>query len=144
MFNVTFGEYTFGKLNIFGVGAENLMKSNDEATVLVIESNHVDSIEKFLEIILHGVGVGTLRQNLKQVIGRAEIEAGENGTLGFKIVLKLLLAEFEAFLKGSEGALQDIVLAALDNILLFVSTLHNFEPLLVNGRELLGFSGHLL
>jgi hypothetical protein len=57
MFNVTFSEDTFSKRNIFSVGAENLMESDDEATVLVIESNHVDSIEKFLEIVLHGVRV---------------------------------------------------------------------------------------
>ena len=72
---------------------------NNELSVGLVEGDSVNGIEKLLEIVLDGVRVRSNRQDLEQIIIGAEIESRENVSLGFKIVLKLLLADLKSVLE---------------------------------------------
>jgi len=120
------------------------MDLNDHLAVLLVEGNSVDSVEKFLEIALNSVGVGTLGQNLKQIVRGTEVKAGENSSLLSELRVELLLALLEVHLHLAEGRLEEFVLAAGNNILGLESTLHVLKPDLVDGFEELGFSWQVL
>jgi hypothetical protein len=131
-------------LNDFLIGLHHGDDLGDQSSVVVVELNLVDIFEKLLEIVLDLVWVGTDRKDLKKIVWGYEVESCENTSLLLKIEIKSLLTEQETFLQNTELTLKDIVGAALDDFLLFVSSLHDLLPLLVNLLELLGFNGHLL
>ena len=143
LLNVTLGSDTLMELNVLLLASHELSDLNDELSVGLVEGDSVDGIEKLLEVILDSIWVGTNGQDLKQVGVGAEVESWEDVSLGLKIVLKLLLADLKSLLETTEGGLQDFVGAALDDVLLLSSSLHDLEPLLVNTLELLGLSWHL-
>lgn len=62
----------------------------------------------------------------------------------FEIAVELLLALLKVDLHLTERRLQQFVLAALNDVLCFESTLHVLQPDLVDGFEELGFSGQVL
>ena len=143
LLNVTFGSDTLLELDVLLLTSQELSDLDNELSVALIEGDSVDGIEKLLEVILDSDWIGTNGQDLKQVGVGAEVESWEDVSLGLEIVLKLLLADLKSFLETSEGVLQDIVGAALDNILGVVSLLHDLEPLLVDSLEFLGLPWEL-
>jgi len=65
--NLTFGFDTLVKSDILSGASEVLVDNDDHLTVLLIESNRVNGVEKLLEIVLDSVGVRALGQNLEQI-----------------------------------------------------------------------------
>mmetsp|Transcript_116895 Transcript_116895/g.162396 ORF Transcript_116895/g.162396 Transcript_116895/m.162396 type:complete len:238 (-) Transcript_116895:1567-2280(-) len=126
--NVTLSLDTVNKGDSLFITSEDLMDRDNLSSVDFIEADSVDSIEKLLEVILYSVGIGTNGQESKQIGVRAEIETWEKTSLLFEVTFKLLLAELETLLEITKGTLQDIVVTALNNVLLLVSTLHNLQP----------------
>lgn len=143
LLNVTFGSDTFLEHNTLLLTSHELSDLNNKLSVSLIEGDSVDGIEKLLEVILDSLWIGTNGQDLKQVRVGAEVESWEDVSLGFEIVLKLLLADLKSFLETSEGVLQDIVGTALNDVLLLSSSLHDLKPLLIDTLELFGLSWHL-
>lgn len=143
VFNIAFSLNTFNELNCLLLTLELLRNINDQFSVGLIEGYAINGIEEILEIILDGIWIRSNRQDLKQELVRAEIETWENISLRLQIVLKGFLANLKTLLQSTERVLKDIISAAANDILLFSSSLHDLQPLLVNTLELLAHRWHL-
>jgi len=145
VFDLTLSLDWLSKVNSFlDVLRDVLLDRVDESSVVLIKDDSGDGVEQLLEVVLNHLWVRSDGKNLQKSFVGAEIESWEDVSLGFQVVLQFLLASFKTFLKGSEGVLQDVIGAAVNDVLLLVSSLHDFNPLLVNVHELFGLSWQLL
>jgi hypothetical protein len=119
------------------------MDGLDQTTISLIKSDSIDGVEEFLEIILNHLWVRSLGKNLQKILVRAEVESWENSSFLFQIALKSLLTEIEVLLKSTKRVKKNIVLTALDDVLLFACSFHNLFPLVVDISEKLRFNWHL-
>lgn len=114
----------------------------DHVLLSFVKFDFVDGIEHLFEIVLNLRGIRTIRKNLQKVLWGHEVEAWEDRTLTFEVSVQLLLTEVKFNAHLWELALENVILAALHDVLLFSGTLHNFEPAGIDTLEDLGLSGH--
>jgi hypothetical protein len=133
--NITFCKHTLNEGQLFFVTGKSLDDGLDNLRVVFIEGHKVDGIKQVLEVILNGRGVRPVGEDSKQSLVRAEEESWEDASLTFKVSIELLLAQVEVLLKQGKLILEDVVLAALHNVLALGSGFHDFDPLLVNVLE---------
>lgn len=133
--DVAFSHNGVEKLDVFGESSEFHVNFVDVTAFFLIESNGSDTGVKLLEIVLELLGVGSHRENLKEIVSRAEVESGEESTLTTEISIKLLLAMLKLLLEAGQLGNEDIVGTAHNNVGGFVSTLHDLQPGLVDLSE---------
>jgi hypothetical protein len=126
--NVSFTLDWLIELDVFLSTTKDLMDRFDESSVGGIESDAVDSIEQLLEVILDHLWVRSKGENLQEILVGAEVESWEYTSLLLQVALKSLLAEVEVLLETSERVEEDIVLAALDDVLLLAGSFHDLLP----------------
>jgi hypothetical protein len=113
--------------------------------LVVLELDGVNSIEQLVtEEFSDSSWVGTLRQNDQKHLLGDEEESREIQSLDLQIVFKRSLTVLKMFLKLWEETLEHIHGTTLDNLLGVRSFLHNSQPSLIDGLELLSFKRHFL